>query len=65
MMNGLEEAGKYLEKDGCRLEGWKINRIPEHGAKIRVKIEGEFSEPESIGRVVRQGYPHSPILFNL
>src|SRR6218665_2763959 len=35
------------------------------GQKIRVKIDGEFSEPRSIGRGVRQGYPLSPILFNL
>src|SRR6218665_1048089 len=27
------------------------------GQKIRVKIEGEFSEPRSIGRGVRQGHP--------
>src|SRR6218665_4003161 len=34
--------------------------------KIRVKIEGEFTEPGSIGRgVIRQGCPLSPILFNL
>jgi len=31
----------------------------------RVKTEGEYSKPESIGREVRQGYPLSPILFNL
>jgi len=35
------------------------------GLKVRVKIEGEYSEPGSIGRGVRQGYQHSPILFNL
>ena len=31
----------------------------------RVKTEGKYSKPESIGREVRQGYPLSPILFNL
>src|SRR6218665_661862 len=37
------------------------------GQKIRVKIhvEGEFSEPRSIGRRVRLGCSLSPILFNL
>ena len=35
------------------------------GQKIRVKIEGEFSEPGSIGREVRQGWTLSPILFKL
>src|SRR6218665_2301318 len=35
------------------------------GQKIRVIIEGEFSEPGSIGRGMRQGCPFSPILFNL
>src|SRR6218665_2881806 len=34
------------------------------GQKIRLKIEGELSEPGSIGKGVRQGCPLSPILFN-
>jgi len=35
------------------------------GQKIRVTIKGEFSEPGSIGRGVRQWCPLLPILFNL
>ena len=35
------------------------------GQRIRVRIEGELSEPVQIGRSVRQGCPLSPILFNL
>jgi len=30
------------------------------GQKIRVKIEGEFSEPESIGRGVRHSHLYCP-----
>ena len=52
---------KYLEKDGSRLEGLIGNLYM--GQKIRVKIEGEFSESGSIGRGVRQGCPLSPRLF--
>src|SRR3984885_9688321 len=35
------------------------------GQRIRVRIEGELSEPGQIGRGVKQGCPLSPILFNL
>src|SRR6218665_2945855 len=47
---------------------WRDRRLTGNlymGQKIRVKIEGEFSEPGSIGRKVKQGCPLSPILFNL
>ena len=35
------------------------------GQKVRIRIEGECSEPGVIGRGVWQGCPLSPILFNI
>ena len=47
---------------------WKDRRLIGNlymGQKVRIQIEGEFSEPGVIGRGVRQECPLSPILFNI
>src|ERR1043165_3207476 len=33
------------------------------GQRVKIRIDGEFSQPATIGRGVRQGCPLSPILF--
>src|ERR1043165_7345638 len=35
------------------------------GQRVKIRIDGEFSKPATIGRGVRQGCPLSPILFNI
>src|SRR6218665_1079905 len=47
---------------------WKDRRLKGNlymGQTIRIRIEGECSEPGVIGRGVRQGCPLSPILFHI
>src|SRR6218665_3723247 len=58
LMNALRRIGA----------DWKDRRLIGNlymDQKVRIRIEGECSEPRVIGRGVRQGCPLSPILFNI
>lgn len=48
---------------------WRYNYATDRnlymGPQIRIRIEGEYSEPGKLGRVVRQGCSLSPIFFNI
>src|SRR3984885_1819812 len=35
------------------------------GQRVKIRIDGEYSEPGKVGRGVRQGFPLSPLLFNI
>lgn len=47
---------------------WKERRLIGNlymGQSVRIRLEGELTEPGQIGRGVRQGCPLSPLLFNI
>ena len=35
------------------------------GKKIRIRLDGEYSETRKVSRGVRQGCPLSPLIFNI